>query len=92
MTAKRTDANQAEIVAALRKAGCSVQDIHTVGKGCPDILVGHAGRCFVFECKVKGGRLTDDEQKWWLAWRGQWDTIYSAEDALRIMGLIKEAA
>lgn len=92
MTAKRTDANQAEIVAALRKAGCSVQPIHTVGRGCPDLLVGHNGRCYVFEAKTAKGRLTDDELDWWEHWRGQYDVIHSAEDALRVMGLLKEAA
>ena len=38
--AARTDANQAEIVAALRGVGASVQPLHAVGQGCPDLLVG----------------------------------------------------
>lgn len=33
MRAARVDQNQAEIVAALRKAGASVQHLHTIGKG-----------------------------------------------------------
>jgi hypothetical protein len=37
------DANQAEIVKALRQLGCSVLDLSAVGGGCPDLLVGRLG-------------------------------------------------
>jgi len=37
--AARTDANQTEIVAALRKVGCEVLSLAAVGSGCPDLLV-----------------------------------------------------
>jgi len=37
--AARTDSNQAEIVAALRKIGCLVEPLHRMGKGIPDLLV-----------------------------------------------------
>ena len=37
--AKRTDANQAEIVKTLRQAGADVYDLSKVGKGIPDLLV-----------------------------------------------------
>ena len=40
MTASRVDSNQPEIVATLRGMGCSVQHLHAVGKGVPDLLVG----------------------------------------------------
>jgi hypothetical protein len=33
------DSNQAEIVAALRKAGCEVLSLAAVGNGCPDLLI-----------------------------------------------------
>lgn len=42
--AARTDRNQAEIVKALRAAGCSVQCLHAVGGGVPDLLVGLRAR------------------------------------------------
>jgi hypothetical protein len=38
--ASKVDANQREVVAALRGAGASVQLLHAVGEGCPDLLVG----------------------------------------------------
>ena len=89
MTAKRTDANQPQIVAELRKAGCSVQDLHTVGHGCPDILAGYAGHTWCFEIKRDGGKLTPDEADWALRWHGQYAVIHSAEEALEIMGLLR---
>ena len=35
----RIDANHSEIRAALRKLGCEVLDLASVGGGCPDLLV-----------------------------------------------------
>jgi len=67
--AKRTDANQAEIVAALRKAGCTVCDLHEVGRGCPDILVLFRGRLTLLEIKTEKGRLTPAEVKFINEWR-----------------------
>ena len=81
----RTDSNQAAIVLELRKLGYSVQPLHTVGGGCPDIVVGHDGRNWLFEIKTRGGRLTQDEMIFHEVWRGQVNVIYSAEDALAIM-------
>lgn len=44
--AARTDDNQAGTVAVLRQAGASVQTLHRVGGGCPDLLVGwRSHRC-----------------------------------------------
>lgn len=40
----KTDNNQTKIVEALRLAGCFVQSLAGVGKGCADILVGNDGR------------------------------------------------
>ena len=85
---RKVDANQPQIVAELRQAGCSVTDLHTVGAGCPDLVAGWQGKTFLLEVKSPGGKLTDDEQTWFDEWRGQAAIIYSAEDALRIMGVI----
>lgn len=85
--AARVDANQAAIVAALREAGASVQPLAAIGRGVPDLLVGFAGRNFLFE--VKDGdkrpskrRLTEDETRWLAAWAGQAVVIESAADAI----------
>ena len=84
---KRVDANQAEIVAALRKAGCSVQDLHEVGRGCPDIVAGLGSANYLLEVKTPRGKLTDDEADWHLRWRGQVAVVRSPEAALRAVGL-----
>jgi hypothetical protein len=39
----RTDANQAEIVAALRQIGVEVTDLSAVGGGVPDLLLSYRG-------------------------------------------------
>lgn len=96
--AKRADRNQPEIVMALRRVGASVQPLHTVGRGCPDLLVGFRGRCYVFEVK-DGDRapsereLTPEETKWHRDWRGQVAIVESAAQAVEVlMGLSRLAA
>ena len=73
--AARVDANQKEIVEHLRKMGATVQPLHTVGRGCPDLLVGYGGTNYLLE--VKDGdkppsqrKLTPDEQSWHDEWVG----------------------
>lgn len=83
----RVDENQPGIVADLRKCGATVEVISNIGCGCPDILVGFGGRCWIFEIKMPGKALTPDEAKWSRRWRGQWNRIETAEEALRIMGI-----
>ncbi len=83
--AAKVDANQAEIVKALRSIGCSVQHLHSIGQGCPDILVGYRGRNFLFELKVGKGKLTEDEKAWALLWRGQVETANSFEDIKKFL-------
>jgi len=84
----RVDANQSLIVEALRRAGASVLLLHQVGGGCPDILVGYQGRCYLAEVKRPGrqANLTPDEQRFFSTWRGQADIVTSPEDALRLIG------
>jgi len=86
--AKRVDGNQAEIVQALRRCGCSVQTLHTVGHGCPDLLVGFAERDYLLE--IKNGtqaRLNSREQRWHSDWRGQVAVVRTVEEALRAVGI-----
>lgn len=85
------DANQSEIVAALRKIGASVTPLHTVGGGVPDLLVGRAGQTWLIE--VKDGRkppsdrrLTPDQVEWHAAWRG--GPVAVVEDAGAALALI----
>lgn len=68
--AARTDANQSEIVATLRKCGCSVFSLAAVGKGCPDLLIARAGRTYLAEVKngVLGYKLTPAQKEFWATW------------------------
>lgn len=88
--AAKTDANQREIVAALRAVGARVQHLHAVGRGCPDILVAFRGRLFALEIKAAGGTLTPDEAAWWREWlpvaREAIAVVRSPDDALRAIG------
>ena len=92
MRAARVDANQAEIVAALRQVGCSVQPLHMVGKGCPDLLVGRSGLNVLIE--VKDGskppserKLTPDQCIWHDNWRGQVTVVCNVHEALVAVGV-----
>lgn len=90
--ASRVDANQPAIVYALRAVGATVEPLHAVGGGCPDILVGYAGRNLLME--IKDGRLspsritlTEDQIKWHAAWRGQRTVVRSVDEALQALGV-----
>ena len=85
--AAKVDANQAKVVAALRAIGASVQPLHQIGKGCPDLLVCHYGKLFLLE--VKDGakppsdrRLTDDQKNWIAKWPGPVYVVTSEEEAI----------
>jgi hypothetical protein len=84
MSAKRTDSNQATIVAALRQFGASVWDLHTVGKG-PDILVGYKGKSYPMEVKAPDGKLTPWEIEWRKKWRGNYYIVHTFEEAIEII-------
>ena len=81
---KRVDSNQVQIVAALRKVGATVQHLHTIGRGCPDILVGFRGTNYLMELKATpvGYKLTDDEKKWHRDWRGNVVIVTSIDEAV----------
>jgi hypothetical protein len=90
--AAKVDANQSEIVTALRRVGCSVQSLAAVGKGVPDLLVGLRSRNYLIEVKdgskpPSARKLTDDQEQWHRKWAGQVLTVTSAEDALRQLDL-----
>jgi Holliday junction resolvase len=93
MSPKRVDANQAQIVHALRQCGCTVQSLASIGKGCPDLLVGCRGDLYLMELKdgaksPSKRRLTDYESEWIADWEG--GPVYiveSIEDALRAVGV-----
>jgi hypothetical protein len=76
--ASRQDANSEILDNAFRGMGDSVLDLHLVGKGCPDRLVGIDGANVLVEYKrppgPKGGmhdrNLTDSQIEFRAKWRG----------------------
>ena len=90
MTVKRADDNQADIVSDLRRAGCSVCDLHEVGHGCPDLLVTCKGRWLVVE--VKDGnkppskrKIRDSQRDWHARFPAPvevWETVEDVRRAL----------
>ncbi len=84
---RRVDMNQREIVLALRNHGASVQCIHDLGKGCPDLLVGFRGKNFLLELKTDSKKdLTPDEKEWHSKWAGSVCRVDSTEEALILIG------
>ena len=81
--AAKVDCNQPEIVQALRKAGRTVQPLHQVGKGCPDLLVGYQGVNYLLEVKTDDGDLTEDQVSFISDWRGHIFIVRSAEEAIK---------
>lgn len=90
--AAKVDANQSEIVDALRRVGASVQPLHAVGAGVPDLLVGYGFRNHLLEVKdgskpPSARKLTKKQVEWHEVWRGSVLTVTSPEDAIEQLGI-----
>lgn len=86
--AAKVDANQGEIVKALRAIGVSVQSLASIGRGCPDLVAAKGAQCWLIEVKAPKGKLTDDQVKWIEAWRGHVHIVRTVDDALQLVGVI----
>lgn len=86
--ARRVDANQAEIVKALRKLGAIVTPLHRVGHGVSDLLVSFRQHWLVIECKAKSkDDLTPDQRKWISQQRAP---VFLATSPLEAVALLQE--
>lgn len=81
----RRDANEAEIIAALRRAGISVQQLSM--SGVPDLLAAHNNRTVLIEVKSAGGRLTDAQRQFMLSWQGEAYVVFTPAEALAVFGI-----
>ena len=93
--AAKVDANQAAVVAALEKVGCTVQSLAAVGTGVPDLLVGYHGKNFLLEIKdgtkpPSARYLTEDQIRWHNHWRGRVRIANSVAEALNLVGATNE--
>lgn len=90
----RIDENQNEIVKTFRDLGASVLILSSVGKGCPDLLVGITdiqGRKHNILVEIKDGKktaskrkLTKDEQHFFDTWKGKAIVIDSIAQAIML--------
>ena len=88
----RIDDNQKEVVSQLRKLGVSVAITSMLGKGFPDLVLGHQNKNYLIELKdgnkTKSRKtLTEDEAKFFNDWRGQCNKCESLDDICRIIGI-----
>lgn len=89
MKAARVDANQTQIVSALRSAGASVQSLARIGSGCPDILAAKGGQMWLMEIKSGKGKTNEVQDKWHISWNAPVHVVYGPDEALRVIGAIK---
>ncbi len=90
---KKVDANQGDVVLALRQCGVSVTITSDLGNGFVDIVAGYRGVNYLLQ--IKDGdqppskrRLTPAEKEWHAAWRGQAFVVNSVDEALAAVGVI----
>lgn len=86
--AARIDMNHREIVAALRKVGCSVLSLAPIGGGAPDLVAGYKGRNVLIEVKRPKGKLNDQQEAFKAQWRGDLCVVRCVDDALLVLGIV----
>ena len=96
----KKDENHAEIVKFLRAIGATVIELHAVGGGVPDLLVGYKRRTFLLEVKRPGvagkkrGRrqaMTNKAQAdFYDSWRG--GAVHVVEDWRVAISIVSAAA
>lgn len=93
--AAKIDSNHRDIVDALRNVGASVQSLAAVGQGVTDVLVGFRGVNYLMEIKdgkkpPSARKLTPAQHKWHAAWRGDVRVVKNIQEALMVIGVIRE--
>jgi len=93
--AAKIDANQPEIVKALREAGAAVTSLAAVGQGVCDLLVTFRGQTYLVE--VKDGakppsqrQLTPDQIKWHGEQRTKVHVVHNVDQALAVIGAVRD--
>ena len=79
--ARRRDANEGEIIDALRAVGAHVTPIS--GEGAPDLLVRYRRKLYAFEVKTGAGRRTKAQAD------SLWPIVRSVADALQAIGVTR---
>jgi hypothetical protein len=82
--AAKKDANQGELVAAVRKLGASVTILSA--PGLPDLLVGFRHHNFLFEVKTPDGETTPAQDLFFATWRGQARVVQTLDEIREVLG------
>lgn len=77
--ARKRDANEQEIVKALRAVGAEVLTLS--GRGVPDVLVRYRGGVYAFEIKSQTGERTQAQEI------TQWPVVRSVDEVLKAIGV-----
>ena len=67
----RTDSNQSQVIGWYEELYCSVVDLHEMGSGVPDLLVGFSGVSDLVEVKTEEGHLEASQNRFIRDWRGR---------------------
>lgn len=92
--AAKIDANQEQIVKALRAAGVRVLSLAAVGKGVPDLLCAFRGLLILLEVKdgakiPSARKLTTDQKQFHQDWQGvPLYVVENSHDALKACGCV----
>ena len=87
--ARKVDANQEEIVKAMRQIGAKVTSLARLGHGVSDLLVSFRQRWLVMEVKTADGKLTPDEKEWVGDQRAPVYIVRSPLEAVAILQSVK---
>jgi len=87
---KRVDENQKQLVHTFIALGASVLNLSTVGRGCPDLLIGYRGKSVLVEIKKDSkASYTDPQIKFMQEWRGgAVSRIDSVDAAIRLIKML----
>ena len=84
----KTDHNQSDIVQDLRSTGASVQSLHAVGQGVPDLLVCLGKQLFLLEIKQPKSRKRLSQAQIDFHAKFPTSVVTSSEEALRAIGVL----
>jgi len=87
---KRVDENQKSLIHTFIALGASVLNLSTVGRGCPDLLIGYKGKTVLVEIKSsEKAKYTDPQIKFMQEWRGgAVSRIDSVDAAIRLIKML----
>lgn len=92
--AARLDDNHPEIVAAFKKLGCSVLDIHGL-KNCGDLVVSRNMKTAIVEIKdgrknLAARKLTKGEEKFRTEWQGLYFLVEDLSDVIALVRALEK--